>query len=191
MNWASTKTGYGWLSVALHWLMLLLIIATYATMDLKSFFPRKSPTRESMAIWHYMLGLSVFFLVWLRLSIRFAGATPAIEPQLPAWQIQLANVMHWALYALMIGLPLLGWLTLSAKGTPVPFFGMELPALIGKSEELAKWFKEIHEAIATAGYFLIGLHAAAALYHHYLRRDNTLKLMWFSRPNAGTTDAGP
>jgi cytochrome b561 len=177
MNWNSTKLGYGWLPIALHWLMLLMIVLVYATMDLKSIFPKGSPSREAMAVWHYMLGLSVFLLVWLRLLMRLAWSDPVIEPPLPAWQARSAKVMHWALYVLMIALPLLGWLTLSAKGTPVPFFGIDVPALIGKSKGLAKWFKDIHEAIATAGYFLVGLHAAAALYHHYVRRDNTLKLM--------------
>jgi len=161
--------------------MLLLIASVYATMELKSLFPKGSHSREVMAIWHYMLGMSVFFLMWLRLLVRLAGADPVIEPALPMWQVLLAKVMHWALYVLMIGLPLLGWLTLSAKGTPAPFFGFELPALIGESKGLAKWLKDIHEATATVGYFLIGVHAAAALYHHYLRRDNTLRLMWYGR----------
>jgi len=177
MSWKSTRARYGALSISFHWLMLLLIVAVYATMDLKSLSPKGSPTREAMATWHYMLGLSVFVLVWIRLLVRFTGPMPVIEPPLPAWQALLAKGMHWALYALMISLPLLGWLTLSAKGTPVPFFGLELPALVGKSEDLAKWFKDIHETTATVGYFLVGLHAAAALYHHYVRRDNTLRRM--------------
>jgi cytochrome b561 len=53
-----------------------------------------------------------------------------------------------------------------------------LPALTGKNEGLANVYKDIHENLATVGYFLIGLHAAAALYHHYVKRDNTLRLMW-------------
>lgn len=161
--------------------MLLLIVAVYATMEFKSIFPKGSSAREAMATWHYILGLSVFFLVWLRLLVRLAGSDPVIEPALPTWQVLSAKVMHRVLYALMIGLPLLGWLTLSAKGTPVPFLGLELPALIGESKGLAKWLKEVHEATATVGYFLIGIHAAAALYHHYFRRDNTLRLMWYGR----------
>ena len=181
LNWNSTRAGYGWLSIALHWLMLLLIAVVYGTMEFKSIFPKGSPSREAMATWHYMLGLSVFFLTWLRLSVRLLGSDPVIEPALPTWQILLAKAMHWALYVLMIALPFLGWLTLSAKGTPVPFFGLELPALIGESKGQAKWLKDIHEATATAGYFLIGIHAAAALYHHYFRRDNTLRMMWYGR----------
>ena len=175
----NTTAGYGWLSILLHWLMLVLIVAVYASMEFKSIFPKASAGREAMATWHYILGLSVFFLAWLRLLVRLGGSAPAIEPALPAWQAKIAKAVHWALYALMIALPLLGWMTLSAKGTSVPFFGIELPALVGESRAQAKWLKEIHETLATAGYALIGLHAAAALYHHYLKRDNTLRLMWF------------
>jgi len=179
-RWNNTTAGYGRLSILLHWLMLALIVAAYASMEFKSIFPKASAGREAMATWHYMLGLSVFFLVWLRLLLRFSGSAPAIEPALPAWQEKLAKAVHWALYALMIALPLLGWMTLSAKGTAVPFFGFELPALVGESRAQAKWLKEIHETLATAGYALIGLHAAAALFHHYVKRDNTLRLMWFA-----------
>jgi cytochrome b561 len=85
--------------------------------------------------------------------------------------------MHVALYVLMIGLPLVGWLILSASGKPVPFFGLQLPALVGENKALADLFKEIHETGGTVGYFLIGLHAAAALFHHYVVRDNTLRRM--------------
>ena len=177
IGWKNTTLKYGWLSLSLHWIMLLLIVATYTAMDIKSIFPKGSSGREAIAIWHYTFGLSVFCLVWLRLLARLAGRVPAVQPAMPAVQAQLAKVVHFALYALMIGLPLLGWLTLSARGKPVLFFGAELPALIDKSQEMAKWLKEIHESIATAGYFLVGLHAAAALYHHYFKRDNTLRLM--------------
>jgi cytochrome b561 len=97
------------------------------------------------------------------------------------WQSLSANVMHIALYALMIGMPLLGWLLLSANGKPIPFFGLELPALIGKNKDTADSIKEIHETIGTAGYYLVGAHALAALYHHYVKRDNTLIRMFPNR----------
>ena len=177
MRWKNTRTGYGALPIALHWLMLLLIAGAYTAMELRSIFPKGSPERDAMASWHYLLGLSVFFLVWLRLLARLPGVAPVVEPALPARQAALARLVQWALYALMAGLPLLGWLALSAKGGPVPFLGVELPLLVGKSAELARLFKKLHEAGATLGYLLIGLHAGAALYHHYVRRDNTLKLM--------------
>ncbi len=80
----------------------------------------------------------------------------------------------------MIVLPLLGWVMLSAEGKAIPFFGLQLPALLGANEALAERTKEVHETLATLGYFLIGLHALAALFHHYVRRDNTLRRMRLS-----------
>ncbi len=77
----------------------------------------------------------------------------------------------------MIGMPLLGWLALGAGGKPIPFFGLQLPALIGESKAIARSVKDIHEAIAAIGYWLIGMHAAAALLHHYPMRDSTLLRM--------------
>ena len=113
-------------------------------------------------------------LVWLRLAARRWGGTPPIEPAPTSGQARLAALAHGLLYGLMIALPLLGWLTLSAKAEEIPFFLLQLPALVEKSQAGAKWFKEFHEAGATIGYLLVGLHAAAALYHHYRIGDNTL-----------------
>jgi cytochrome b561 len=172
---------YGWVSVSLHWLMLILIVAAYATMEFKSIFPKGSASRQAMTDWHYMLGLSVFALVWLRLITRVAGSDPAIEPPLPPWQSRSRTAMHCALYVLMIGIPLLGLMTLNAKGTPVALLGYDFPVLIGKSQVAAKGLKEVHEILARAGYLLIGLHAIAALLHHYVRRDNTLRRMLYRR----------
>jgi len=125
-----------------------------------------------------MLGLSVFVLVWLRLlAARMAGSAPLTEPDPPKWQKLSAKLMHFALYFLMIGMPMGGWLLLSAAGKPIPFFGLELPALVGESKSLAALIKEIHEVGGTVGYFLIGFHSAAALFHHYVQRDNTLRRM--------------
>ncbi|MDH1728877.1 cytochrome b [Pseudomonas chengduensis] len=177
MNRKNASPRYGSLSIGLHWLMLILIAVVYACIELKGNFPKGSETRELLKQWHFMLGLSVFALVWLRLLARALSPIPAIEPPLPTWQALPAKLMHLALYALMIGAPLAGWLILSAAGKPIPFFGLELPALIGPDKELAGQIKELHELAGTAGYWLIGLHAIAGLYHHYVARDNTLTRM--------------
>ncbi len=174
MNWKNTATRYGSLSIGIHWLMLLLFIAVYASINLRELYPKGSDPREALKTWHFMLGMLVFVLVWLRLAARLSGPTPGIQPEPPRWQQLSANLLHLALYLLMIGMPLTGWLLLSASGKPIPFFGLELPALVGENKGLAEQLKEIHEVAGTAGYYLIGLHAAAALYHHYIVRDNTL-----------------
>jgi len=177
MSWKNDEHRYGGLSIALHWLMLVLMIGVYACIELKGNFPKGSDTRELLKQWHFMLGLGVFALVWLRLLARVIAPTPKIVPAIPAWQAIPAKLVHLALYVLMIGAPLAGWLILSAAGKPIPFFGLELPALIGKNPELAGQIKEVHEWVGVAGYWLIGLHAAAALFHHYVSRDNTLTRM--------------
>lgn len=176
-NWRNTEDGYGLLSIGFHWLMLLLIVAVYACIELRGLYPKGSAPRDALKVWHFMLGLSVFVLVWLRLAALMIGPGPRIKPEPPKWQKLLAKLMHFALYALMIAMPLLGWLLLSAAGKHVPFFGLQLPVLLGESKNLAALFKEIHETGGTVGYFLIGLHAAAALFHHYVVRDNALRRM--------------
>jgi cytochrome b561 len=184
MNWKSTSAGYSGAAIALHWLAVVLIVATYCLMLFKGAYPKDSPGRNTMALWHYMLGLSVFVTVWVRLFVRLSGADPLIDPPLPKWQSILADTMHWALYLLMVALPLLGWATLSARGADIPFFGLHLPALVGKDKALADTLKTIHETGATVGYYLIGGHSVAALFHHYVTRDNTLRLMWPRRDRA-------
>lgn len=174
MGWKNTNSRYGSLSMGLHWLMLLLFIAVYASINLRELFPKGSDPREALKALHFMLGLCVLGLVSLRVYARLSAPTPSITPALTSMQHFAAQAMHIALYALMIAMPLLGWLQLSAAGKIIPFFGLELPALIGANKDLASSLKEIHETIGTAGYYLIGGHAAAALYHHYIKKDNTL-----------------
>ncbi len=60
--------------------------------------------------------------------------------------------MHWAFYAFMIGMPIAGWMILSAEGKPIPFYGLELPALLAKNKATAEWIEDIHTTVATAGY---------------------------------------
>ncbi len=177
MSWRNNTERYGSLSIGLHWFMLLLLAAVYACIELHEFFPKGSDPREALKTWHFMLGLSVLALVALRLVAHMSGPVPRIEPDPPTWQKLSAKLMHVALYAFMIGMPLGGWLLLSAEGKPIPFFGLQLPALIGESKELADVIEEIHEVGGTLGYFLIGLHAVASLFHHYVVRDNTLQRM--------------
>jgi cytochrome b561 len=168
---------YSRTSIALHWLMLLLIAAVYACIELREQFPRGSDPREALKTWHFMLGLTVFALVWIRALARWRSPAPPITPTPAAWQARLAAWAHVLLYAFMLAMPLLGWLSLSADGKPIPFFFFEWPALVAPDEALAKQVEEIHETVGQAGYFLIALHAAAALFHHYLRRDDTLRRM--------------
>jgi superoxide oxidase len=185
MTLKNTKDRYGALSITMHWLMLALLIAVYACILLREEYPRGSDIREDLKTWHFMLGLSVLVLVVARLAIRLAGPTPDIAPPISTWQRYLSMLVHVAIYLFLFAMPVLGWLILSSAGKPIPFFGLELPALVGVDKEFSKSVKEIHETIAEIGYWLVGLHAAAALFHHYYVRDNTLLRMLPGRRRAG------
>lgn len=182
MGLTNTKYRYGNLSIALHWLMFLLLVGVYACIELRELFPKGSDPRNALKAWHFTLGLTVFALVWLRLALRLFQITPAIDPPVPGWQNIVSKTVHFTLYALMIGMPVAGWLILSGEGKPIPFYGIELPALMTENKALAESIEEVHETAGKIGYFLIGLHTVAALYHHYLVRDNTLRriLPWRS-----------
>lgn len=165
------------LSITAHWATVLLLIAVYALIELREIYPKGSELRDLMKTWHFMLGFCVWGLVALRLGLRAVYPAPVISPPPPTWQQWLARGMHLTLYAFLIVMPLLGWLALSAKGKPIPFFGFELPALLPPDKGLGKSLEDVHEALGEAGYYLIGLHALAALWHHYFMHDDSLRHM--------------
>lgn len=163
--------------VVLHWFTLLLLVGVYSFIELRELFPKGTEPRELMKTIHYMLGLTVLLTVIIRLFFRLSSPAPEIQPA-PNWFVlRAAQVVHLMLYALMIGMPIAGWLMLSAAGKPIPFYGLELPALIAENKELADTIKSSHKTVGNLGYILIAAHAVAGLYHHFVRHDNTLLRM--------------
>jgi superoxide oxidase len=173
----TSREKYTPLRVGLHWLTALLFVAVYATMELREFYPKGSGPREALKAWHAILGLTVLGLAVLRLLARTTQPDPVALPA-PLAQQRLASFVHLCLYGLMLVMPILGWLILSTAGKPIPFWGFQLPALLAVDADLSHQIKEVHEFIGTLGYGLVGLHALAALYHHYFVKDSTLRRMW-------------
>lgn len=169
-----TGDRYSTFSISLHWLMFFLMIAVYACIELRVLYPKGTDPRDALKAWHFMLGLLIFVVVWIRLIGRMIYPKPPIDPPLKQWQNLASTGFHWLLYAFMIAMPVIGWLILSAEGNPVPFFGLELPPLTGKDDDFAHTLEEIHETVGTLGYYAIGLHTVIALAHHYIMKDNTL-----------------
>ena len=177
MQWLNNHTRYGLLSLTLHWLMVALMIAVFASIELRVLYPKGTELRDAFKHWHFMLGLTVFLLVWIRLGLIVMAPKPEILPPLPAYQVRLSKLIHGVLYLLMILMPIGGWLILSGEGKPIPWFGLSLPALINPNKELAQTIESFHETFGLIGYGLITLHALAGLAHHYLFNDNTLTRM--------------
>ncbi|BBH12668.1 MULTISPECIES: cytochrome b [Chromobacterium] len=168
--------------IALHWLIALLIIAAlimgwyFNSMQITS--PASFKLKASLIAWHKWVGISVLALAVLRLIWRARRGAPAPLPGQPAWQLKAAGLIHLLLYALMLAMPLVGWLMSSAKGYPVVWFNLvQLPDLVEKNEALGHVLGWSHALMAYAIVAIVGLHALAALKHHFIDRDATLARM--------------
>ncbi|MFT3730469.1 MAG: cytochrome b [Hyphomicrobium sp.] len=173
----SQPTSYGSALIAIHWITVIAFVVVFAAIEFRGDFPRGSATRDFLTSTHKTGGLLILLLVLVRLVIANRNTRPPIVPAPPAWQQWLSRLVHLTLYAAMIAMPLLGWAMTSAADRPIPFFGLSLPPILSPDKELAHQLEEIHEFFGNALYFVIGLHAAAALFHHYVMKDNTLLRM--------------
>lgn len=165
--------------VALHWLMFMLFILLYAAMEFRVLYEKGMPEREFMKSLHFMFGLTVLALVLVRLVVKRLSPHPEPTAQqgMALWLQRASGWGHLVLYLFMVAMPIMGWLMLSAAGKPIPFFGMELPALIAPDERLAQQIKAAHALAGNIGYGLIGLHLAAALFHQLVLKDHLLQRM--------------
>jgi cytochrome b561 len=163
----------------LHWLTAVLVLAVYLLIEQRDLFPRGSGGRAAMLQGHFWTGLAIWLLLWWRLALRAGGATPPIAPPLPRWQAGLSRLLHLALYAFLLAMPLLGLATAwtDGKSLYLPFTDIALPALLAPDRDLAHRLEDLHGSIGEAFYWVIGLHVVAALYHHWGRRDDTLRRM--------------
>lgn len=182
MGWKNSDTRYGAVSITLHWLTLLVMILTWVLIELHDSYKR-SPQAAALESWHGVMGLTVGVLVVMRLVMRFLQEEPPIVPVVQRWEQIGAKLMHGLLYLFMLSMPLLGWGILSAEGHETMFWGWQLPPLVARDRAFARYLSDLHSSIGNFGYWLIGLHAAAALYHHYRKHDNTLVRMlpWAKR----------
>jgi cytochrome b561 len=167
---------YGWPLIGLHWLTLLLIVAAYVLGTLLEDMTL-SPLKLKLYSWHKWVGLLVLFLLPLRIALRLADKLDHRQGMTP-FEIRASAIVHGLLYLLLIAVPMFGWLNSSAAGFSVVWFGvLLLPDLVGKDKALAEVFEELHEGSVNLLVTLVALHAAAALYHHHVRRDGVLARM--------------
>ena len=164
---------------ALHWGIAVLMVLAYVFILGRENFERGSEARLAMVQAHFWIGLAILALMLPRLLLAFSRPAPAVSPPLPTWQAVPAKALHLLLYAMLIAQPLLGLFTAWTDGKEIfiPFTSVALPALMAESESLAHQFEDIHKLVGDAFYWVVGLHVLAALYHHFLRRDDTLRRM--------------
>jgi cytochrome b561 len=161
----------------IHWASLLLVIAAYAVV----WTSHAVASREQSALLvqlHRSIGITIFALTLFRLAWLWNARIPPLPAELPVFQKFAARVTEYILYVLLLLQPALGLLNTNARGQRVNFYFLgELPPVIGPDKVLAKQAMAAHQLVAYLLVALIALHAAAALFHHFVRRDNVLKAM--------------
>jgi cytochrome b561 len=165
-------------AIVLHWLVGLLIFALFGLgwymMEIE-----RQPGADWYFNLHRSLGLTVLALVVLRVLWRASHRPAELPPTVPAWEKHLSRAGHWLLYALMIVMPLTGYLGSSYNRSGAAFFGYQLPFWSGADRNLSKLFFTIHESIVWLFVAVIVVHALAGLKHWLVDKDKVLQRMWF------------
>ena len=175
--------GYDGLAIALHWITALLVVTLFALAEIWGFLPRGTPLRHGMQSLHISLGVMLAAVFLLRLVWRNTGARRVV-PLVSGVQHVAALVMHYGLYGLLAVQVALGFLFRWAEG-PVGFFGLfgiPSPLTIGKTAHHEIGY--LHDKVAWIIIILAGGHAAIALAHRYILRDQVLQRMlprWSAR----------
>lgn len=172
----NTAKTWGRLSILLHWLTALLILGLAAVGLIMTELPT-SPMKMQIYALHKSFGLTVLGLTVIRLAWRLFSGVPENLPASKA-QLLVAKTVHALMYALLFAIPLSGWLYNSASGFPLRWFGIPLPKLLtGFNPTIKDLAHFLHENLFYALALLLFLHAGAALWHHYIKRDDLLNRM--------------
>lgn len=180
-----TSGRYTLTAISLHWASAVLIASAFALgayMITLAF----SPFKLQLFSYHKWVGVTVFLLALIRLGWRSFNAPPPLPEKMPSWEHAAARASHWVLYALMLAVPLTGWLMSSAHGFQTVFLGVfPIPDLVGKDKALAGRLELVHFAMNKALLAAIAVHVMAALKHHFIDRDDVLRRMLGLRTLAG------
>lgn len=176
----NSERHYGAVAIALHWLMALLLLGLVAMGLYMVSLPDSGydAWKIRLILVHKELGILALLIAIPRLLWRFANALPRLVDTLPDWQKVLARFVHLCFYGLMFSLPVTGWVMSSAAGIPVSFLALfTLPDLVTRSDLLFQTCIQVHAALAFGLIACMCAHVGAAIRHHFVLHDATLKKM--------------
>ena len=180
-NSASLRAGQGYTATArfLHWL-----IAAVVLLQIPAGFLIVNFDLGAIYSLHKSMGVLILALVIIRLLWRLSHPAPPLPSDIPALQRVAAQGMHWVLYILLICQPLVGWIATSAYPAPVPVFGVfEMPPIWWEDRAMSDALFTLHRWLGVAITALLMGHIGAALYHHFIRRDDVLLRMLEGQEN--------
>lgn len=171
-----TIARYTFLQRILHWLIALMVFGLLAAglafwgleyEGIASLLGEETARLVYKA--HKTFGILVLMLMLLRIALRRLSPAPPYDPPLGLIERMVGGGIHLLLYALLIGLPLGGWLATAAEGYPIQFFDMILPGIIGENKELGETLFFYHGLGGLIVFGLVLLHTAAGLKHWRLK----------------------
>jgi len=162
---------------ALHWITAVLVIVLIIVGLLLDDLPAGRVQTTAYDL-HRSTGLLVFVVVLVRLLYRWSHSPPPLPADVPRAQGIAANAVHHLLYTLLLIQPLVGWWGTSAYGAEIKVYWLfTLPPLVAKDQAWGEKILGWHAVIGITLACVIALHVAAALYHHFVRRDGVLRRM--------------
>lgn len=182
MGLRNTETTYGKLSKFLHWGMFVLVVGMICVGYYMHELPKETPEELMYKInvigLHKAFGIIILATIIFRFIWRVRNTVPKMPKEMSGLEKIMAHMSHLLLYMLVLIMPLSGWLMSSAGGHKVSVFGLfTMPSLMEKNKPLSGLFHEIHEITVVVLIVVIILHAAFALYHHFIKKDDTLTRM--------------
>ncbi len=182
----NTKDTWGWMTIALHWTVALLVVATFGLGLWMGEVPARIDRPYYYAI-HASMGITLLVILVARIAWAVFNPAPAAVPGTPVWQNTAARFTHVSLYAVTLVVVLLGWLLSGVAEPPIEpqAFGLiAMPSPLTLSSAYEDFLEETHELAAYALIALASVHALAALWHHFIRHDNTMRRMLRSDPGS-------
>ena len=176
MTIKNTKTAYGLPSKILHWSLAFLILGMLGVGLYMVDLP-KTPERFPFYLYHKSTGVVVLLLVTLRVLWRWKNIAPDLPKDMPRWQLKAAHVTHTLLYITMFAAPISGITMSLLGGHSISFYGIFTIPALQKVSWAAHLGHTVHELLIYFWVLLLAMHIGAALYHHFVRRDDVLKRM--------------
>ena len=173
----NTPERWGCVAKWLHWTVALAVIVMIGLGWWAERLPFGSLKVDVFWV-HKSLGMLVLIAMALRLLWRLLNPAPALPDTLRPWERGAAHLTHWGLYALLIAMPVSGWVINSAANFPLSVFGwFEVPAIAPADDDIKELAASVHGALSWAIIAVVGLHVAAALKHHFVLKDDVLRRM--------------
>jgi len=166
---------YNAVAKLLHWVLAILIgVQLGIGWTMPEIHKNTRPDGE--IAWHLTVGALIVLFVVARVVWR-AVRPPTGSDSDRGWTRRLADAMHFLLYVLIIVVPVLGWANAGSRDWVVGIGPLHLPRLMSAGSKLGHELGDIHGDLAVVLAVVIGLHVAAGVYHHFMRRDDTLLRM--------------